>query len=405
MPRFTYLAIDGDGVTQRGALSAADERQALDRIAALGLTPYKLAAGDGASEPWWAREVQIFGGGGGTGALATLFGTLALFLDAKLPLETAIALTRPEIGDRRLRALLDVARAEIAQGGRLSDALDGRPDLVPPRFLEFVRVGEETNRLTETAGRAAKLAEGEAKVAREIRDAVTYPLILLVAAFLVLAAMVFLLAPTLAPVFEAVRAPPPWTIAVMLAVRSAVIDYWPFGLVAVIALGAGLLALAHRYEIGRADIARRLPVLGSLMAETEIVRLLTTLALLLESRTPLDRAIRAVAASASLSQHRAFFELAADHIASGGRLAQCLTPDGPLPETARQMIRTGEESNRLAEMVAHAARILGERTARRTKRLVGSLTPILTVVIGLIAGALMYSTLSAVLDANDVVLR
>ena len=405
MPRFSYIAIDPEGETQRGVLRAGDEREALDRIAALGLTPYRLTSGDRPAEPWWAREVRLFGGGPAAGSLTTLFRTLALFLEAKLPLETALALTRSEIHDRRLRPLLDVARAEIAQGGHLAEALEGRPDLVPARFVELVRVGEETNRLAETARRAARLAEGEARTGREIRDAVTYPLILLAAALLVLGAMVFLLAPTLAPVFDAVRSPPPWSISAMLAIRSAVIDYWPIGLVASILAIALVLVLMQRFEIRRADIARHLPILGSVLAEAETVRLLTTLSLLIESRTPLDRALRAVARSASLTQHRAFFELAGDHIASGGRLAQCLTPETPLPETAQQMIRIGEESNRLPEMLAHGVAVLSDRAARRTKRLVGALTPVLTVVIGLVAGGLIFSTLSAVLDANDIALR
>ena len=97
--------------------------------------------------------------------------------------------------------------------------------------------------------------------------------------------------------------------------------------------------------------------------------------------------------------------MAEEHVAAGGRLSDCLVDDNVIPPIAQQMIRAGEESNQLPKMLRHAAETLDARTARRMQALLQVLTPSLTIFIGLIVGGLIFSTLSAVLDINELAFR
>ena len=239
---------------------------------------------------------------------------------------------------------------------------------------------------------------------RELRGALTYPAILLVASLLVIAAIVFLLAPTLAPIFRAVNADPPWTIQAMMTVRNVVLDHGLIILVALAVLAGGLLVLARWRVVDLIDLRYRLPLLGIILREADAGRSLAALGLLLESGAPLPAALGAAREAAGSAALRQLLGFAEEHVTAGGKLRDCLDGD-VLPDTARHMIRLGEESNRLAAMLRHAAAILEARASRRTARVIQLLTPALTLVIGLIVGFLIYTTLTAVLDINDLALQ
>ena len=405
MPRFAYKAYNDANRPESGEIAARDERLALSALTARGLTPFEIAPLNGQDAlRWWQREVHLFGDAVPRAALADFFSALALLLRANIPLLQALTSVLEEVEHRRLRSLLNGAHAEVAEGGRLADALDGRAELVPARFVSLIAVGEETNKLAETLSHAADLAAREERTRRELSSALTYPAILLLASILILGALVFLLAPTLVPVFKAVKSEPPIAIQAMMSLRSFVLEMWGPILIGGGGLSLGAILAVRAGLVKTAGLRARLPIIGRLLIESDAARALSALQLLLASGAPLPSALRVAGAGANSTELRSFFDIASDHVTSGGRLGDCLEPDLLTP-MACQMIRMGEQSNRLPEMLLHAATKLEARVAGRLRRLIQVLTPALTLGIGLIVGLLIYTTLSAVLDINDLALK
>ena len=276
--------------------------------------------------------------------------------------------------------------------------------MVPARFVALVRVGEESNRLADTSARAADILERELAFRAELRGALTYPLLLLVASLVVLAALVFLLAPTLAPVFAAVRVEPPFLIRAMTALRDFLVAYWPL-VAAAGALGIVLLALlmrGHRAALQNMLVAA--PLIGPALKAAESARSVLTLSMMLASGAPMLAALAATREAATLAAYRDLFAAVEDRVRAGATLSQALGDTPLIPRLALRMIRIGEQGDRLGEMLESAGNTLDAQLRAKVQGLLRLLTPALTLLIGGIVGALIYSTLSAILEINDLAL-
>ena len=405
MARFVYKAFDAQGRRHSGEISARSERGALDGIAAKGLTAFDLAPAQANGERWWQREVHLFGDGLPRSDLADFLRALALMLDASIPLVSSLNLAAAEITHRGLKACLDQVQRDVEDGASLAGALAGHPRLIPERVLALIAIGEEANRLGPAAHQAAEMLAAEARTRREIAAALTYPAVLLIAALLVIAAVIFVLAPVIAPVFQAVRSDPPATIAAMLAIRGFLHDWWAVLVFGLCGMVAALLLLRGRGQSVLGALWLRVPILGPLWRDTEAARAMRSLHLLIEAGVTLPDALQVTARGAGRPVYRDLFDRSAEHVRAGGALGDVLADPGLIPSPVQQMIRIGAEANRLGPMLGHAASSLEDRVQRRTKAILQALTPALTIGIGLLVGLLIFSTLSAILEINDVALR
>lgn len=399
MSEFSFRAFNADGKLETGSIKAASEGHASAELASRGLTAFDIALGNVARTPWWSREVS-FGRPGVSAPLAGFLRAFAFLLDARLPLPDALRLATADVRHKILAEQLSRVHAELQEGTRLGDAIERRAPLIPDEISAMLRIGEATNRLDVVSARVADLAERDIALRTDLRGALTYPAILLAASLIVIAMLIFLIVPTLAPVFAAVGAQPPWSIGALLAVRQAALDWWPIILPLAFMLVLGTVVLWRR--AGSGELIYRLPVLGSILAGAESSRVLGSLGLMLEAHLNLPDALRLSAETARRPALGTALSRSAEDVEAGRPLISALESETTLPPVAHQMLRVGVEGNRLPEMLAHVARVLETKTRERIKRALGLVTPVLTLVIGLIIGALIYSTLTAILDINDL---
>ena len=404
MARFAYAAYRRSGEAERGEIDAADRTAALDALAAKGLTVYCLGPagpGDaGAGTPWWRREVRLFGNGYAPEAFESFLASLALTMQAGAPMTEALRTARDDIADQTLSRAVDEALVAIEDGASLTDALEGAGYPAPARALALLRVGEEANRLPEVAGRAAEMLAREIAFRREIRAAMTYPVILLAASLLVILGLIFFLAPAMAPVFSAVRVEPPAAIRAMLGARWFLTEHWP-ALLGLLLLGGFLARRAGasaRAAFSRA--ALNLPGFGPVLRARESAQSMLTLSLMLEGGAPLLSALSAARESCRAAPYRALYDGAIEEVRGGGEVSTILGESPLIPVEARRLLRLGEASNRLPELAGAAANLLEEKLRRRLKEFLQLLTPAMTLIIGLIVGAIVFSTLSAILEIN-----
>ena len=400
MPEFAYKAFTTDGRMEQGALRAPDEANALVQLAGRGLTPFDVTAREDVQTAWWAREVTLLRDAMPRTELAAFLRAFAMLLEARIPVPEALALAIEDVEHGRLKRQLRATHAALIEGARLGKALEQSAPLVPTEVTAMLAIGETGNRLATVAERVATLAERDVALRNELRSALTYPLLLLIASVAVIALLVFLVVPSLAPVFVAVRSEPPWSIAALMSLRDGVQAWWPIGLAGGIIL-LGLLTLIGR-RAGSHDLFYRLPVLGRIRASAEASRALGALGLMLEAQIDLPEALRLTAGSTARRVLSQDLTNAATAVETGASLVVALGDSPSLPSLARQMLKVGVEANRLPEMLGHVAQVLDSRTREALKRVLGLLTPTLTLIIGLLIGVLIYSTLTSILDLNDL---
>ncbi|MCW3783540.1 type II secretion system F family protein [Defluviimonas salinarum] len=403
MPEFHYEAMDGDGASVRGEVRAASEIAALDQIANRGLIPVAISEG-GRPLPWWAREVSLSGKArvAGPRDLEPFFAMLAAMLKAKLSLPRALQFCESQGRDKSFRRAIAAIRAEIEDGRSLTEALRGSGGLIPDRYAAFLELGERANRLEETAAAAAAMLKGEAALRRQVRSAFLYPMILMAMSALVLALLIFHLVPSLMPVFRSAGAAPPVALRVLDALRTTIVSDWPWLMTALAVITAGLLLLREPVARIWRTLLFRAPAIGPFLRQRESQRLCQTLAMVLESGAPLPRALEITRAATGLPTYQALLDEALSTVTAGGTLSQTLAASPLIAPLAQPLIRTGEESDRLAEMLRVAADTLAAETTVSVNRAVGLLTPILTLAIGLGIGSIILATISGIMDLNDL---
>ncbi len=403
MPRFAYRAFGPDGRVETGDIEADSASAALDRLARRSLTPTTLTEGRD-SGPWYQRDIALPGSRKGLKSreLQRFFTTLSTLLTARLPLPRALGFCVEQTNDAPTRRCLTRLREAVENGASLGTAMEGEPNAIPTRFATLIRVGEAANRLEPVTSRIAATLEAEATLQRELTGALIYPLILLVMSLLVLGLIIFYLAPTLVPVFDTAGAPPPALLATMTELRAVLLTGWPLVLAG---LGAGIVALwmlRAPLKIALRRLGLTLPLLGPYLRQRGALALCEPLQLMLSGGANLPEALRAARETVPDPRLADLIARTEQAVTDGKSLAPSLEGSPLLDPMTVAIIRAGEEANRLPAALESVTRDLRQRTGASLAQGVKLLTPVLTLVIGILVGGLILSTISAILDLNDL---
>ncbi|NSX56916.1 type II secretion system F family protein [Parasulfitobacter algicola] len=404
MPRYSYSAITADGTSVSGEVDANDELSALDMIASRGLTPINLDEAGSSSVPWWNRELRLIGGP--TTAkpieLERFFTSFASLMQAQLPLTRALSFCAQQVAKPAMQRALENIRTDVENGMSLGQAMQQQDQIIPERLTVIIKLGEASNQLEQAAREAADLLSRESKIAQQLTGALLYPIILVIMSVLVLALVVFYLTPTLLPVFAASGAEPPVILVMMDTLRSALISGWPLLITGVI-LGTVIFAV-FRIQIRKAlaGISMRLPVAGRYIRQRESQKICQMLALLMRNGATLTSALTTAQRATPHPAYKVLLANTEETVIAGGTLSTSLAQSPLMDDLARTMIDAGEESDRLVEVLETASVSLSAQTSETVTRAVKLITPILTLIIGLGVGAVILSTISAILDLNDI---
>lgn len=390
------------GCRKTGDLTAPDEAQALDRLAQKGLVPLTIRAGR--TEAWWARELSFGKAKAPLAEQERFLSVLATMLDAKLPLPRSLRFCAGQIKYRPLRRGLEELAGALEDGQSLEQALSEVDHGLPSRLLILLSVGDRANRLGETASAAASQFSHDLQMTREIRAALVYPAILVLMAFVVMAVLVFYLAPTLLPVFESSDMEVPAVLVVMAGLGDAFRESWILILPGIAVATGASLALWLRLRDKVLGLLVRAPLIGNYLRRLETLRLLQAFRIMLTGGAHLTVALDTAAGSVRTAPFRKLLEETRARIEDGASLRAAFANADLLDEKARLMIEVGEEGDRLREAVATAAETLAEETKRSLAGAVRLMTPLLTLLIGGTVAGIMMTTIGAIMDLNDIAL-
>lgn len=319
---------------------------------------------------------------------------LLALLDAGLNLVEALQTLSEKDSAAERRHVLDQVLASLSGGESLSQALARLPDYFPALYVETIRSCERTGNLREALARYIAYQEEFDKVRRKLVAVSIYPAILLAVGSLVLAFLIFFVVPRFARVYEDVAIELPFFSSVLLTVGHGVQSHGGLilagfsGLIAAAAYAASLDTVRTRV----AERLWRLPALGERMRTYQLARLYRTIGMLLRAGLPVVRTFDMV--SGLLAAHlRSALRRAQALLEEGKPISLALASAGLTTPLATRMLRVGEESGRLGEMMERIARFLDDETARYLDAFMRVFEPILMTILGLAVGlvvVLMY---------------
>jgi len=337
-------------------------------------------------------------------ALSEVTRELAIMLAAGQDLDRALRFVVDNTRSVRARAILGNVRDKVRGGSSLAAALAGEPRSFSKLYIGLVRAGEAGGTLPATLDRLATLLERERSLAANLRSALIYPALLVVAAVGSIILLLDYVLPQFTPIFEQAGAQLPTATRVLMALGVVVGRGAPWVLVATLAAGLVVRHLlarpANRLKLDR--LLLRLPIAGSLLRETLAARLTRTLGSLLQNGVPLIPALGIAQDALGNRAAAAAVEAAAVGAKGGAGLATPLAAAGLFPARTIHLLQLGEEAAQLSAMALKAADIHDEQARLMMQRLVALAVPLITITMGLAVAGIVSALLTAMLSLNDL---
>jgi general secretion pathway protein F len=337
-------------------------------------------------------------------ALGEVTRELAIMLAAGQDLDRALRFVVDNTGSSRARAVLGNVRDKVRGGSSLAAALAGEPRSFSKLYVGLVRAGEAGGTLPATLDRLATLLERERSLSANLRSALIYPALLIVAAIGSIILLLDYVLPQFAPIFEQAGAQLPAATRALMTLGAVVGAAGPWLLLVVLAGGLIARQLLQRppYRLKLDRLLLHLPVAGGLMRETLAARLTRTLGSLLQNGVPLIPALGiAKDALGNLAAAEAV-EAAALGAKGGAGLSRPLAAAGLFPARTIHLLQLGEEAAQLPAMALKAAEIHDEQARLMMQRLVALAVPLITIAMGLAVAGIVSALLTAMLSLNDL---
>lgn len=402
MPRFRYSAINDRGDTISGEIEAASTAEAVLAIQRDGNFPLRTVPA-GAGGAGFLKNI-LPAKRPARAALGIATHELASLLPAGLPLDRSLELVIQLTDDKVLKEVLRSITDKVKGGTALGDALETAPNVFSKLYISLVRSGEASGSLESTLIQLGDYLQRAQATRDQVKSALIYPVLLLSASVLALGFILTVVLPQFKPFFASSGAQLPGPTAFVMALGDFVGAWWWLMLLSVgitiAAVSYGLKQPAIRLWWDRKSLT--LPVIGPLISKSETARFSRTLGTLAKGGLPLPTALTLATETVTNQAMIEALRTAVTSLREGGNLAALLTRSKVFPPLATQLMRVGEETGRMDEMLLHQADLFERDVGRTIERLFTAFTPAITIFLGVTVAGIIGSVMLAILKINDV---
>lgn len=402
MAVYRYRALGPDGLLAEGEMEAASESAVVRSLQSIGQYPIsaKTTGKNSALSSLWPRKKRV-----SKRELSVVTAELATLLRAGLELDRALVILQGLGESKPLHASFTGILSRVRDGSSFSEAV-AADDTFPTLYVSMIRAGEFSGRLDASVESLAVYLERTQTLRESVKSALIYPAILFVVSGLSIAGILVFVLPQFEPLFAEAGKSLPLATRIVISAGHFVGSFW-WAILLLFAGAAALIERSLRQEPIRHKVdalALGIPILGDLWRKIEIERFARTLGVLLMNGVALTEGLRLTKNALSNRVLAAAVDRTASNLREGEALADNLARSKVFTPMVVDLVRVGEESGRLGEMLLRQADIYEQNVKHALARLLALLVPVLTILSGLIVAGLIASMLLAVLSINDLAL-
>ena len=411
MAEFFYKASDRGGKVVQGSIEAVDQAAVIAQIRKMGYIPIRIDAPGSrrrTSSAWFNLNLDLklvnpFGGVSGK-VLLSFTQELSTLIKAGLPLDRSLSIIAEVTDHERLKKVAEEVLRDVRGGKSLSDAFSKHPAVFNKLYISMVKAGEAGGVLDVVFERLADFLERSQNLKGTVTNAIIYPVLLIIVMGLVVTGLVVFIIPRFVGIFETLGQELPASTRVLLFVSDVLTGYWWL----VLLTGFGLYYWFKKYSATDAGRRRldsallRMAIAKDLILKVEVARFARTLGTLINSGVPILQALviakdivgNVVVAASIVRIHK--------EVKEGRGVSAPMRADGVFPSLAIHMIRVGEETGRMEEMLMKVADTYDAEVHNAVKRFISVLEPALIVVMAVIVVAVIVPIILAIVSINDV---
>jgi type IV pilus assembly protein PilC len=398
---FEYVGYTADRRVVKGKVTADSEKAAGEMLARSGYQILNLKS----VAPFLTGTPSFMASRVSQEEIVMFSRQLALLLESGVGIVQSLELLRLQTTNKALAKMLEAVVTNLRAGLALSVALEKHPAAFSKMYCKIIAVGEQTGQLESVLRNLASYAEQANAAMRKVKQATTYPVIVLILAVVVgIIAVTFVLPPILG-IFKTFGGNLPWMTVVLIAVITFFSNYGVFVLVglAVAALLGYLYVKTPEGTYRKDRLVLSLPVIGRLSLVNGLGRICRSITLLFRSGLPLPDILRLTADSAGNQVISRALLRVEDDIIRGESLAVSMKKSPIFLPLMVEMTRVGEETGNLDGTLSIVADSFEIEAADKLQTLLGLIEPAMTILIGLAVGFLalsifipIYSSLSLI---------
>ncbi|NOT29361.1 MAG: type II secretion system F family protein [Planctomycetes bacterium] len=415
MANFQYAAKDKSGKTVQGTIQASDRNEAVNQLRGRELIILKVEEGGKAPKAEAKTSGSSSGGSGGGGGLGGLFSKkpsatktelviftrqLSTMISAGISLMEAIEVLAEQAETPGMKATCKRLASSLRGGSDLSAAMSSCPKAFSPLYVSMVTAGEASGQMDVILQRLADYVEASEELKREIRSAMTYPVISLVLVLSITAFLMIGVVPGFKEVFDGLGAELPALTKTTLAISDWLRTKWYLVFVGMAGLVAGFMVLKKtpKGALLLDHVALRVPVFGPLTRKVCLARFSRTFSTLVRSGVPIMATLDIVAATAGNQVISDVVLASRDSVRNGNMLSEPLSKSKVFPPMVVRMIAIGEKSGALEALLEKIAEFYDSQVKAAIKALTSLIEPLLICFMGGIVGVVILSVFLPILN-------
>ena len=390
MITYQYKAKSPSGAEVKGIIQAPDEYEAVARIKEknpiiISITPVKEKKGfldqDISSKKLNYKNLSI------------ACSQIAITLSSGIPIARCLEQIGKQTEDKKIKKLLTNASEDVSEGISLTTSLEKSEFDLPPTLIETIRAGEETGNLQQSFDSMAKYYDKANKTSEKVKQALTFPIFVLVVAIVVLVVVMVFVVPSLTSTFDSLGGELPTMTKVLIPISDFLGKWWP--LIAIVVI-AGVLAVRiyGRTEKGRIVLASqklKTPVLGKIRVMNNAATFANTMSMMLKAGITVNHALEITAKTMDNAVMSEEVSSIVGYVEEGMSLGKCLKSCPHMPDTLVEMTGIGEETGELEATMDVVGAFYDNEADHATKQALNKLEPAILVVLAIVAGFIVIA--------------
>ena len=398
---FSWEGKNKDGRILKGEITASSQDLVKAELRKQGIIPKKVKK----------KAAGLFGGSKGkpikSSDISMFSRQMATMMKAGVPLVQSFEITADGLSNKNMSELILSIKAEVEAGGTFADALKKYPLYFDDLFCNLVEAGEQSGALETLLEKVATYKEKTEALKAKIKKAMTYPISVMVVAFIVTVILLIYVVPAFAEMFSSFGSDLPAFTMLVVNLSDFMVEWWwaVFGII----LGT-LTAITQTHKRSRKfrdnldRLYLKLPVIGDLTKNASIAKFSRTLSTMFAAGVPLVEALDSVAGASGNNEYVKAIFAVRDDLASGLQLQASLQNYPELfPNMVIQMVSIGEESGALDEMLAKVADYYEAEVDNSVDALTSLMEPIIMVFLAIVIGGLVIAMYLPIFKMGEVV--
>lgn len=403
MGAFEYTALDGQGKESKGLMEGDTAKHVRQQLRERSLLPVQVT--EVAEKQTRSRQSFSLRRGLSSGDLALLTRQLATLTESGLPLEEALLAVSEQNENPRVKSILLGVRSKVMEGHTLADGLAEFPNAFPELYRATVSAGEQSGHLDRVLERLAEFTESRQALQQQIRNAMIYPIALVVTAIGIISFMLAYVVPKVVYIFENYDQELPVLTRVMISSSDFLRENWIILVIAVVAVIYGFRKLVEQPGPKRRyhRMLLSMPIVAKLTRGINTARFTQTLSILAGSGVPILESLRIASQVVVNVPMREAVQEASLRIREGAAISRSLAASKLFPPMTTHLIASGEASGRLEDMLSRAASNQEREVDGLISTLLGIMQPLLVIVMAVIVLLIVLAILLPIFELNNLI--